>query len=72
MAGNTITHQVAITFIHDKFNELFKHFLWTQRKKECFNWSLNDTKVTLLQNLNSLGKPTVYRSLLWSTLYFER
>lgn len=33
MGGNTITHQVAITFIHDKFNELFKHFLLTQRKK---------------------------------------
>lgn len=72
MGGNTITHQVAITFIHDKFNELFKHFLLTQRKKECFNWSLTDTKVTLSQNLNSLGKPTIYRSLLRSTFYFEQ
>lgn len=52
MGGNTITNQVAITLIDDKFNGLFK----INRKSECFSWSLTDTKVTLSQNLNSLGK----------------
>lgn len=71
MGGNTITHQVANTFINDKFNGLFKHFLLTHRKKRMFQLE-SYTKVTLSQNLNSLGKPTIHRNLLMSTFYFRR